>query len=78
MVVESCPWPYNAAVQPDNLAWLTQSGAAGRGFIEHFFQCTDCSEHFLQLLGDKAADAVQSREDAMLWMWRSHNAVRSM
>ena len=50
----------------------------GRGFIEHFFQCTDCSEHFLQLLGDKAATAVQSREDAMLWMWRSHNAVRSM
>ena len=54
-----------------------QSGAAGRGFIEHFFQCTDCSEHFLQLLGDKAAAAVQSREDAMLWMWRSHNAVRA-
>ena len=64
-------------VHSDNVAWLMQIGAADRGFIEHFFQCTDCSEHFLQLLGDKAAGAVQSREDAMLWMWRSHNAVRS-
>ncbi|KAK9839872.1 hypothetical protein WJX81_007676 [Elliptochloris bilobata] len=51
--------------------------ASLRGFIEHFFQCTECSEHFLQLLGDKAAAAVQSREDAALWMWRSHNAVNA-
>lgn len=50
--------------------------ACCRGFVEHFFQCTECSEHFLQLARDKTAAAVQTREDAVRWMWRTHNLVR--
>lgn len=47
-----------------------------RGFIKHFFQCSECSEHFLELLKDEAAAAVQSRDDAVLWLWRAHNQVQ--
>lgn len=46
-----------------------------RGFVEHFFQCSDCSKHFVAMASEPAALGVTSRKDAVLWLWRSHNRV---
>jgi len=53
------------------LAWL----GVVEGYIRHFFQCADCAEHFLESLGGADAKAVRSKRDAVLWLWRTHNAV---
>ncbi len=53
------------------LAWL----GVVEGYIRHFFQCADCAEHFLEALGGADAKAVRSKRDAVLWLWRTHNAV---
>lgn len=45
------------------------------GYIEHFFQCADCAEHFLQELHREDAGRVRSKRDAVLWLWRTHNRV---
>lgn len=47
-----------------------------RAFVEDFFRCEDCRAHFLQVLDSpEGAQQIASRQDAMLWMWRTHNAV---
>ena len=46
-----------------------------RGFVRHFFQCTDCAVHFTEMASGNAAKAVASKKQAVLWMWRAHNEV---
>lgn len=46
-----------------------------RGFVEHFFQCSDCAKHFVGMATEKSALTVQSRREAVLWMWQAHNRV---
>jgi thiol oxidase len=54
--------------------WL----AAIKGFVKHFFQCGECAEHFMQYHGNSAAaDAVMTKRDAVLWLWRTHNEVNA-
>ena len=45
------------------------------GYIRHFFQCSDCAEHFLEELQGADARTVSSKRDAVLWLWRTHNRV---
>ncbi|KAL6779458.1 hypothetical protein ACKKBG_A12395 [Auxenochlorella protothecoides x Auxenochlorella symbiontica] len=49
--------------------WLV----AVRGFVRHFFLCSECSDHFVKMTTDAAAARVASRRDAVLWLWRAHN-----
>lgn len=52
-------------------AWL----ATIKAFVKHFFQCDDCSKHFLAMASDAEAAAVDSKRDAVQWVWRAHNKV---
>lgn len=48
-----------------------------RAFIENFFRCEDCRAHFLEQLNQPAAAALQTRNDAVEWLWRTHNGVNA-
>lgn len=52
--------------------WLT----AVRGFIKHFFQCAECSQHFVAHASTEVAARVQTKRQAVLWAWEAHNKVR--
>jgi hypothetical protein len=51
--------------------------------VEHFFECIDCKEHFLQAYRSCRYDRCISQlappstnyEALQLWLWRFHNAV---
>ena len=47
-----------------------------RGFIQHFFQCSACANHFIEMTEQAEAESVRSRRDAVLWMWKAHNQVQ--
>ena len=47
------------------------------GYIQHFFQCADCAEHFLDELHGADAKEVRSKRDAVLWLWKTHNRVNA-
>jgi thiol oxidase len=51
--------------------WLT----AVRGFIKHFFQCSDCARHFLEYATSHTAEQIINKRDAVMWLWRTHNVV---
>jgi thiol oxidase len=53
--------------------WMT----AIRGFATHFFQCSDCARNFVKHASMIAADQVQSKKEAVLWMWATHNLVNA-
>ncbi len=46
-----------------------------RGFIQHFFQCSACANHFIEMTEKADAESVRSRREAVLWMWKAHNQV---
>ena len=46
-----------------------------RGFIAHFFQCSACANHFVEMTEHPEAESIKSRRDAVLWMWKAHNQV---
>lgn len=46
-----------------------------RQFVEQFFQCSECSQHFGAMAAEEAALAVTTQRDAVLWAWRAHNIV---
>ena len=46
-----------------------------RGFVAHFFQCSDCANHFGEMAAEQAAKDVKSRKDGVMWMWSAHNEV---
>lgn len=48
---------------------------AVRGYIRHFFQCSDCSRHFLEYATSHDAEQVVSKRDAVIWLWQTHNTV---
>ena len=59
----------------------SRSGArwliAVRGFVKHFFQCSDCSRNFVAFASSESAEKVISKRDAVLWMWSTHNLVNA-
>ncbi|XP_055627982.1 sulfhydryl oxidase 1-like [Toxorhynchites rutilus septentrionalis] len=48
---------------------------AMHGFIKYFFGCSDCSNHFQQMASRNKIWNVTSKDDAVLWLWASHNEV---
>ncbi|XP_050427195.1 sulfhydryl oxidase 2 [Adelges cooleyi] len=44
------------------------------GYVKHFFGCTDCAEHFLQMVSTTQGN-VSTYDDAVLWLWKAHNQV---
>lgn len=58
--------------EPDSGArWL----AALEGFAQHLFLCSECSEHFLRAVNAAEGSGIQSRTDAIMWLWQTHNRV---
>lgn len=49
-----------------------------RQFVEQFFQCSECSQHFGAMAAEEAALAVTTKRDAVLWAWRAHNIVSAL
>eukprot|EP00164_Ancoracysta_twista_P004366 GFYU01005885.1.p1 GENE.GFYU01005885.1~~GFYU01005885.1.p1 ORF type:complete len:548 (-),score=181.41 GFYU01005885.1:346-1989(-) len=48
---------------------------AVKTYIEHFFSCTDCAEHFM--MSASAIPSVHTQEEATLWLWNKHNSVNN-
>lgn len=48
---------------------------AMHGYIKYFFGCSDCSNHFQQMAARNKIWNVTSKDDAVLWLWSSHNEV---
>ncbi|KAL1400569.1 hypothetical protein pipiens_002056 [Culex pipiens pipiens] len=48
---------------------------AMHGYIKYFFGCSDCSSHFQQMAARNKIWNVTSKDDAILWLWSSHNEV---
>lgn len=53
--------------------WMT----AVRGFAKYFFQCSECARNFVKHASTVAADQVQTKKEAVLWMWSAHNVVNA-
>uniref|UniRef100_A0A3Q1FVI4 Sulfhydryl oxidase n=1 Tax=Acanthochromis polyacanthus TaxID=80966 RepID=A0A3Q1FVI4_9TELE len=47
-----------------------------RRYIRTFFGCEVCGRHFEQMAAE-SLDSVQSREEQILWLWRTHNRVNN-
>ena len=47
-----------------------------RGFIQYYFQCSACANHFVTMTEQPDAESVTSKRDAVLWMWKAHNQVQ--
>lgn len=45
-----------------------------RQYIKHFFSCEECKDHFTEM-SNSLREEVNSHNDAILWLWRSHNKV---
>lgn len=48
--------------------------SAIHSFVEHFFNCQECRQHFLEMISRKL-DVIASQEDLVLWLWHAHNEV---
>ena len=46
-----------------------------RGFVQYFFQCSDCSKNFVKYASTEESLQVTTKKDAVLWMWKTHNYV---
>ncbi|XP_048201952.1 sulfhydryl oxidase 2 [Perognathus longimembris pacificus] len=47
-----------------------------RRYIRTFFGCRECGEHF-EAMAKESMDTVKTPDQALLWLWRKHNAVNS-
>ncbi|NXX95188.1 QSOX1 oxidase, partial [Centropus bengalensis] len=47
-----------------------------RCYIQHFFGCRDCAQHF-EAMAAESMDRVASRQEAVLWLWSHHNEVNA-
>lgn len=72
-----------AESRPDGLT-PDAASAAIRAFVDHFFQCSKCREHFLRMYDGceygRCADPFKGASKAdrlVLWLWRAHNAVNA-
>lgn len=45
------------------------------GYIKYFFGCSDCSRHFQDMAAKNKIWNVTSKDEAVLWLWSSHNEV---
>ncbi|XP_004643521.2 sulfhydryl oxidase 1 [Octodon degus] len=47
-----------------------------RNYVRFFFGCRDCADHFEQMAAG-SMHRVRSPNDAVLWLWTSHNRVNA-
>ncbi|XP_065067964.1 sulfhydryl oxidase 1-like isoform X2 [Rhopilema esculentum] len=47
-----------------------------RGFIDYFFGCRYCRNHFVAMASN-LDNEVKSNDDAILWLWERHNRVNA-
>ncbi|XP_029473613.1 sulfhydryl oxidase 1 [Rhinatrema bivittatum] len=47
---------------------------AMRGYIQHFFGCTECAVHF-EGMARETMNLVSTFNEAILWLWSRHNQV---
>ncbi|MBZ3887486.1 Sulfhydryl oxidase 1 [Sciurus carolinensis] len=47
-----------------------------RNYVRFFFGCRDCADHFEQMAVG-SMHKVQSRNEAVLWLWSGHNRVNA-
>ncbi|XP_016991072.1 sulfhydryl oxidase 1-like [Drosophila rhopaloa] len=45
------------------------------GFVEYFFGCSDCAQHFLEMAKRRNMNAVKTYDEQILWLWEAHNEV---
>lgn len=45
------------------------------GYVKHYFGCTHCSKHFLEMSDRNGIWHVSTKEEAVLWLWTAHNEV---
>ncbi|XP_053329835.1 sulfhydryl oxidase 2 [Spea bombifrons] len=60
----------NTAFAGDSLAVLQTM----RRYIKEFFGCRECAQHF-EAMARELGDGIKSPDEAVLWLWRKHNAV---
>ncbi|CAB4054951.1 unnamed protein product [Lepeophtheirus salmonis] len=47
-----------------------------RGYIKEFFGCRECARNFeLEWLSDDPSKMVSNVDDAIIWLWKTHNKV---
>jgi thiol oxidase len=65
----------------DNSAWRpSETMAAIRLYMKHFFGCEDCRQHFLEanpesLAQELAASDTNGPHAVIMWAWKMHNSV---
>jgi thiol oxidase len=52
----------------------TEAFLAIRGFVDHFFKCQECREHFLQMSSSQV-NTTKTQRDLVMWLWQAHNEV---
>lgn len=71
------PHGANTARSPAGLGDAPQAVLqAIRGYVHTFFGCRECGEHFEEMARESMA-AVETPDQAVLWLWRKHNLVNS-
>ncbi|OAD58661.1 Sulfhydryl oxidase 1, partial [Eufriesea mexicana] len=50
---------------------------AMHGYIQYFFGCADCSQHFIQMALKNKMFNVSNANDSVLWLWSAHNEVNA-
>uniref|UniRef100_A0A6E8VT02 Sulfhydryl oxidase n=1 Tax=Anopheles coluzzii TaxID=1518534 RepID=A0A6E8VT02_ANOCL len=48
---------------------------AMHGYIKNYFGCSECSQHFQQMADRNRIWQVATKDEAVLWLWSSHNEV---
>ena len=48
-----------------------------KGYVQHFFGCSHCSEHFVSMAenDDDPIESVSEPNSSIMWLWRAHNKV---
>ncbi|XP_033345405.1 sulfhydryl oxidase 1-like [Bombus vosnesenskii] len=50
---------------------------AMHGYIQNFFGCADCAQHFVQMASKNKMFDVSNANDSILWLWSAHNEVNA-
>lgn len=48
---------------------------AMHGYVQYFFGCGECSQHFQTMAAKNKIWNVTSKDNAILWLWSAHNEV---
>lgn len=46
-------------------------------YIKNFFGCSECSNHFQEMAKRRHIWDVDTKDDAILWLWEAHNEVNN-